>query len=172
MRHENIITLLGVSFGDRPGHTLPLLVMEGVQCDLFYYLNNTAFVSWYDDLMILQGICSGLTYLHMGKSIVHNNISTHTILLTKNVVVKISNFECAVKIYEDVKKFVSYSSDLFSLGEVISVILSLKYCGTLTADEEAIKQLMLFVFDLCTHKQLEGNTTSYDILKAVNNHKM
>ena len=167
MRHENIITLFGVSYGNTLGDTLPLLVMEGVQCDLFYYLNNTEIISWHDDLMILQGICSGLAYLHMGKSIIHNNISKHTILLTKNVVVKISNFECAVKIHENVNKAICYSSDLFSLGEVISVILSLKYCGTLTADEESIKQLMLTVFNMCTNMQSKGNITSYDILKAL-----
>ena len=40
MRHENIILLLGVVYGDRAGDTLPLLVMEGVQCDLWFYLNQ------------------------------------------------------------------------------------------------------------------------------------
>ena len=171
MKHENIITLFGVGYGDRPRDTLPLLVMEGVQCDLFYYLNNTEFISWHDDLMILQGICSGLAYLHIGQHIIHNNISTHTILLTKNMVVKISNFECAVKIHEDVNNATCYSSDLFSLGEVVSIILSLKYCDKLTADEECIKHLMLSVFNLCANMQSKGNITSYDILIALNDCK-
>ena len=171
MRHENIITLFGVVYGDRPDDTLPLLVMEGVQCDLFYYLNNTKFISWHDDLVILQGICGGLAYLHMGNGIIHNNISTHTILLTKDMVVKISNFECAVKIHEDVNKATCYSSDLLLLGQVISIILSLKYNGTLTADKESVKELMLSVFEMCTNMQSKGNITSYDILKALNNHK-
>ena len=149
MRHENIIILFEDVYGDRPEDTLPLLVMEGVQCDLFYYLNNTELISWRDDLMILQGICGGLAYLHMGKGIIHNNISTHTILLTKDMVVKISNFEYAVKIHEDVNKATCYSSDLFSLGEVISTILGLKYSGKLTADKESIKDLMVSMFEIC-----------------------
>ena len=85
----------------------------------------------------------------MGKGIIHNNISTHTILLTKDMVVKISNFEYAVKIHEDVNKATCYSSDLFSLGEVISTILGLKYSGTLTADKENIKELMVSMFEIC-----------------------
>ena len=172
MRHENIITLLGVGYGDRLGDSLPLLVMEGVQCDLFYYLNNNEYISWHDDLMILQGICSGLAYLHMGKSIIHNNISTHTILLTKNIIVKISNFEHAVKVHKDASNAICYSSDLFSLGEVISVIISLKYNNhTLTADEESIKQLMTSVFNLCANMTSKSNITSYDILNALKDHK-
>lgn len=171
MRHENIITLLGVAYGDRPGDTLPLLVMEGVHCDLFYYLNNTELISCNDDLMILQGICGALTYLHTGKSIIHNNISTHTILLTKDMVVKISNFKYAVKLHEDANKATCFSSDLFSLGEVISTVLALKYSGTLTADKECIKELMLSLFDMCTNMQLKGSISSYDILKALNDHK-
>ena len=171
MRHENIITLLGVVYGDKPGDTLPLLVMEEVQCDLFYYLNNTDLTSCNDDLMILQGICSGLAYLHIGKNIIHNNISTHTILLTKDMVVKISNFKYAVKIYEDVNRATRYSSDLFSLGEVISTILGLKYSSTLTADKESVKELMVSVFEMCTNMQSKGDITSYDILKALNNYK-
>ena len=171
MRHENIIILLGVVYGDKPGDTLPLLVMEGVQCDLFYYLNNTDLTSCNDDLKILQGICNGLAYLHMAKNIIHNNISTHTILLTKDMVVKISNFKYAVKIHEDVNRATCYSSDLFSLGEVISTILGLKYSSTLTADKESVKELMLSVFEMCTNMQSKGDITSYDILKALNNHK-
>ena len=171
MRHENIIALFGVVYGDRPEDTLPLLVMEGVQCDLFYYLNNTALFSWHDDLIILQGICGGLAYLHMGKGIIHNNISTHTILLTKDMVVKISNFEYAVKIHGDVNKATCYSSDLLSLGEVISTILGLKYSGTLTTDKESIKELMVSMNEMCTNTQSNNDITSYDILKALNDHK-
>ena len=78
MRHENIIALFGVVYGDRPEDTLPLLVMEGVQCDLFYYLNNTELISWHDDLIILQGICGGLAYLHMVK-VSFKTIYPHTL---------------------------------------------------------------------------------------------
>ena len=170
MRHENIITLLGVVKKDG-SENLPLLVMEAVHCDLFYYLNNTNFITWNEDLIILQGICNGLVYLHEVKSIIHNNVSTHNILLTKNLVVKLSNFESAVKLHPCANKVTGYSADLLSLGEVLSVILSLKYCDIHTTDEEDVKRLMLFLFELCTSTQLNSRSTSYDILKALNSHK-
>ena len=165
MRHENIITLFGVSY-DKSGDNLPLLVLEGVHCDLCYYLNNSKFISWDEDLMILQGICNGLVYLHEGEGVIHNNISTCSILLSKNLVAKLSSFEHAVEIH----KTTSYSSDLLSLGEVISVIL-IKYLDTNNADEESAKQLMMSLFELCTNTQSEGEVTSSDILKRLNNHK-
>ena len=164
MRHENIITLFGVYY-DRSGDTLPLLVMEGVHCDLYYYLKNNKSISWDEDLMILQGICNGLVYLHEGENIVHKNITTHSILLTKNLVVKLSNFEYAVKFHKDGSKAVHYSSDLLSFGSVISVMRSLKYGDTCTTDGEGVKRLTS-LFEMCT-----DDVTSYDILQALNNHK-
>ena len=170
MRHQNIITLLGVFYGDSKGDTLPLLVMQGVQCDLVFYLNNSKMMSCNDDLIILQGICGGLAYLHIGHNIIHNNLSTLTILLTKDMVVKISNFECAAKIPSN-SKVTCYSPDLFSLGEVISFMQGLKYSGTLTADKESVKKLMVQMFKMCTNMQSKDDITSYDILKVVNSHK-
>ena len=169
MRHENIITLFGVNY-DKSGDTLPLLVMEGVLYDLYCYLNNSEFISWDEDLMILQGICNGLVYLHESENIVHKNISTRSILLTKNLIVKLSSFEYAVKFHKDKSKATCYSSDLLSLGSVISVI-QVKYRDRHTPDEESAKQLMMALFEMCTNAQLERNVTSYDILKELNNKK-
>ena len=169
MRHENIITLFGVSY-DKSGDNLPLLVMEGVHCDLYYYLNNSEFISWDEDLMILQGICNGLVYLHEGENVVHKNVTTRSILLTKNLVVKLSSFEYAAKFHKDDSKSMYYSFDLYSFGSVMSVMHSLKYGVTRTTDGEGVKQLTS-LFEMCTNAQLDGAVTSYDILQALNNYK-
>ena len=169
-RHDNIITLFGVYY-DNSEDTLPLLVMEGVHCDLYYYLNNSEIFSWDEDLMILQGICNGLVYLHEGENIVHNNVSTASIFLTKNLVAKLSSFEYAVKFHKDETKATSYSYDLLSLGSVIGVIRTLKYHDTHTTDEESAEQLMVALFEMCTNAQFEKNVTSCDILKELNDYK-
>ena len=171
VRHENIITLFGVTY-DQSGDTLPLLVMEGVHCDLYnYYLNNSEFISWDEDLMILQGISSGLVYLHEGENIVHNNISTRSILLTKNLIVKLSSFEYAVQLPKKDTKTRLYSSDILSLGSVISVIQSLKHTDTYGTNKESSKQLMTSLFEMCTNGQLTADISSYDILKTLKDHK-
>ena len=171
MRHENIITLLGVAYRhrDRVGDVLPMLVMESVQCDLHYYLQSTKSTYWNEDLVILQGISSGLVYLHEVESIIHNDISTKSILLTKNLVVKLSNFDCAVKIRKPLDK--TNSSDIFLFGKVISDMLGLKYCDIHTEDDESFKQLMVSLFELCTSTHLEHRPTADYILNHLHKHK-
>ena len=172
MRHENIITLLGVFYEDGSGNVLPMLVMESVQCDLHYYLDNAKKSLWNEDLTILQGISSGLMYLHEIQSIIHNRISTKSIMLTKDLIVKLSNFECSVKIDKSTNKSVfSQSSDIFLFGKVMSDILCIRYCHRHTEDDESLKQLMQSLFELCTSTQLNCRPTSYDILLALKKHK-
>ena len=171
MRHENIITLLGVAYRhrDRVGDILPMLVMESVQCDLHYYLQSTKSTSWNEDLVILQGISSGLVYLHEVENIIHNNISTKSILLTKNLVVKLSNFDCAFKIRKPLDK--TNSSDIFLFGKVISDILCLKYCDAHTEDDESFKQSMVSLFEMCTSTHSEHRPTANYILNLLSRHK-
>ena len=175
MRHENIITLLGVVYSDRSGNALlPMLVMESVQCDLHDYLQSTESTSWSEDLMILEGISCGLVYLHEVKSVIHNYITTRTILLTKNLVVKLSNFESAVKIkiHDSCNTSIfSNSSDIVLFGNVILNILCLKYHDTHTEDDESFKQLMLSLHKKCTSTPLECRPTAGYILNALNEHK-
>ena len=173
MRHENIITLLGIFCEDGSGNILPMLVMESIHCDLkCYLLNNAESTFWNEDLTILQGISSGLMYLHEVQSIVHNRISIKSIMLTKDLVVKLSNFECSVKIGKGIDKSVfPQSSDIFLFGKVMSDILSIRYVRTHTEDDESLKQLMESLFEKCTSTQLNCRPTSYDILLALKNHK-
>ena len=173
MKHENIITLLGVFYEDGSGNILPMLVMESVQCDLHHYLLHTAESAfWNEDLTILKGIASGLMYLHEDQSIIHNRISTKSIMLTKDLVVKLSNFECSVKIDKYTNKSVfSQSSDMLFFGKVMSDIICLKYIQTHTEIDESLKQLMNSLFEWCTITQLDSRPTSCDILLALKKHK-
>ena len=173
MRHENIIILLGIFYKDGSENILPMLVMESVQCDLHHYLSHTAESAfWNEDLMILKGISSGLMYLHEVQSIIHNRISTKSIMLTKDLVVKLSNFECSVKIDKYTNKSVfSQSSDMLLFGKVMSDIICLKYVQTHTEDDESLKQLMQSLFEWCTTTQLNSRPTSCDILLALKEHK-
>ena len=169
MRHENIITLLGVFYENGSGIALPMLVMESIQCDLHrYLLDNAEKPFWNEDLIILQGISSGLVYLHEVQSIIHNRISTKSILLTKDLVVKLSNFECSVHIDKSINKS-NFSHDIILLGKVMSDILSLRYCHTHTEDDESLKQLMVSLFEWCTSTLCRP--TSNDILYALKKHK-
>ena len=172
MRHENIITLLGVVYSDRSGNTLPILVMESVQCDLHDYLQSTESTSWNEDLIILQGISRGLVYLHEVKSIIHNYISIRTILLTKDLVVKLSNFESAVKIHDSCNTSVfSNSSDILLFGKIILSIICLKYHDTHTEDDKSFKKLMEPLHKKCTSTLLECRPTAGYILNALNEYK-
>ena len=173
MRHENIITLLGVYYQDRSGNVLPMLVMESVQCDLEHYLlHYTEITTCNEDLSILQGISSGLMYLHEIKSIIHNRVCTNSVLLTKDLVVKLSNFESVIIMDKSTDKVVfSQSSDMFLFGIILSKILSVRHSHSHTEDDESLKKLLHSLFELCTSTQLNCRPTFCDILKALKEHK-
>ena len=177
MRHENIITLLGVFYQDGSGDNLPLLVMGSIQCDLHHYISHNAeSIFWNEDLTILQGISSGLVYLHEVNGIIHNRISTKNVLLTKDLVVKLSNLEFCVEVNKSSNKssnksIFSQSSDILLFGKIISEILSTRYSRACTEDEESLKQLMESLFESCTSAQLNRRPTSCDILHALKKHE-
>jgi len=169
MRHENVISLLGVYYEDRSaGIILPMLVMESVQCDLHQYLSNHNSTSWEENLIIIQGISSGLIYLHDVKNIAHNSISTTNILLIKLLVVKLSNFQSAIKI----NSASSHSSDIFQFGKVVSSISSVRHSDTVNSeDEQSFTYVMHSLVKLCSNENWKCPTTSRDILQILNTYK-
>jgi len=173
MRHENIISLLGVYYEDRSAENiLPMLVMESVQCDLHQYLNNHNYTSWNENFIIMQGISSGLVYLHDAKNIVHNSISTTSILLTESLVVKLSNFQSAVNVYPANKFVFSHSSDILQFGKVISNMLSVRHSdAAISEDEQSFTHVMRTIVKLCSNEILEYRSTSNDILQILRKYK-
>ena len=93
LRHSNIVQYQGVSF--LPDSQLPALVMEKLQTNLHDYLLNPYFANLplKTKLSILQDIARGLTYLHNHKpAVIHRDLSAKNVLLSSEMVAKISDF--------------------------------------------------------------------------------
>ena len=98
--HPNIVQFLGIHYPDRQAK-LPWLVMELLDCSL------TDFVKKYDESIslfvrasIFCDISLGLQFLH-GHDIVHRDLSSNNILLSKNLTAKIGDLGVAKLIDPD-----------------------------------------------------------------------
>ena len=95
LRHPNLVQFLGIHYPDE-AVSLPWLIME----KLYASLTNILAKYSQNDLMfarkisILQDVSLGIQYLH-SKKIVHRDISSNNILLTKHLVAKLSDFGVA-----------------------------------------------------------------------------
>ena len=95
LRHPNLVQFLGVYYPNEDV-SLPWLVMEKLHCSLtsllHKYTQNDLSLS--RKISILQDVSLGIQYLH-SKNIVHRDISSNNILLTKHLVAKLSDFGVA-----------------------------------------------------------------------------
>ena len=95
--HPNVVQFLGIYYPS-PRARLPWLVME------LMYINLRGLIEKYekDDfpfhfkLSILMDTCHGLQFLH-SQNIIHRDLSSNNILLTKHLVAKISDLGMAKK---------------------------------------------------------------------------
>ena len=179
MRHENIITMLGIYY---EGDTLPMLIVESVQFSLYEYLRSNTSFMWNDLCGFLEGASSGLLYLHEVKEVCHNNISVRTILLTKHLTVKLSSFEYARPITYNCRKLnyrkpnndnfnsCDTHADVNAFGVVMDFTLSCK-----PTDEDAIKkccELLQSYAIRCTNKCIKNpHPTSSEILDAIKQYR-
>ena len=93
LRHSNIVQYQGVSF--LPDSQLPALVMEQLQTNLHNYLLNHSYANLplKTKLSILQDVARGLAYLHNHKpAVIHRDLSAKNVLLSSEMVAKISDF--------------------------------------------------------------------------------
>ena len=95
LRHPNLIQFLGVHYPNEDV-SLPWLIMEMLHVSLTnllekYSQNDLLFAR---KISILQDVSRGIQYLH-SKNIVHRDISSNNILLTKHLVAKLSDFGMA-----------------------------------------------------------------------------
>ena len=93
LRHCNIVQYQGVSF--LPDSQLPALVMEQLQTNLHDYLLNPSYANLplTTKVSILQDIARGLAYLHNHKpAVIHRDLSAKNVLLSSEMVAKISDF--------------------------------------------------------------------------------
>ena len=92
LSHSNIVKMLGVFYPKRK--SIPVLVMELMDCNLTQLLERTHNIIMFIKLSILQDISRGLCYLHTQKPpIVHQALYSDNILITKGLLVKIGDFK-------------------------------------------------------------------------------
>ena len=168
LKHENIINFFGIFYEK---DKLPILIMESIQCDLYEYLFNNQSISWNHVFTILQGISEGLSYLHEVRNMIHHNICTRSIMLTKSLVAKLTSFELAVVVPHDgtaqKENFFTYKYDMFCFGEVL---VNMVHCT------QHVKEQLHLLFE-SMHEfavecmSLRNPPTSGEILNAVGKYK-
>ena len=82
MKHGNIVPFVGVFY--QKDSSLPVLVMEKMDCNLTHYLRGHKRGSLTDDIVfhILLDVAKGLLYLHDIMKIAHRDLSSNNILLS------------------------------------------------------------------------------------------
>ena len=95
LRHPNLVQFLGIHYPNET-ESLPWLIMEKLYASLTsilakYSENDILFAR---KISILQDVSLGIQYLH-SKNIVHRDISSNNILLTKHLSAKLSDFGVA-----------------------------------------------------------------------------
>ena len=93
--HPNIVQFLGVYYPSEDA-VLPWLVMEKMDTSLSKYLENTKVdeVPFAKKISILHDVVQGLRYLHT-LDIIHRDLSSNNILLTKSFIAKIADLGVA-----------------------------------------------------------------------------
>ena len=145
LRHPHIVQCLGLHY--KPGSpTVPLLVMEIMDCNLSTLLKDNPNLSINMKLSILLDVSLGLKFLHCQKpNVVHCNLSSNNVLLTLHLQAKISDVGVPIIVPEnllkrymkitcfvapeikstgtlagkDIGSFVNSPVDIFSFGAII-----------------------------------------------------
>lgn len=90
LRHPNITQFLGLCF--MPGTQLPLLVMERLEMSLDDILENVPNLPLLFKISSLQGVSSGLDYLHKrNPPVIHRDLTAKNVLLTSSLLAKITD---------------------------------------------------------------------------------
>ena len=175
--HPNIVQYLGIYFPPCSNDGLPWLVME------LMYISLSDLIKKHQKeelllkfkLPILLNICEGIQFLH-GRDLVHRDLTSHNVLLTKYFVAKIGDFGTAKVIKssfgthtrdpgtpnfmppEAKSKVAIYNSsiDIFSFGCVCLHTISLEWPLPIEdARTEVEKRKKYMKNELCTCKELK-----------------
>ena len=106
IHHPNVVQMLGIYWPvNQPQATLPWLVMELMETSLKRFLekHEQVKVPLHFKLSILVDVAQGLEYLH-GQDIIHRDLSSNNVLLTKHLVAKIADLGVAKGIAQSTKK--------------------------------------------------------------------
>ena len=107
LRHPNIVQFLGLCFLSNPRSRVhseimqqPVMVMECIDDNLYHLLDSQANIHLSTKVSILFDVSKGLVYLHNhNPSVVHGDLTSSNILLTKSLQAKISdlgNAQCLI----------------------------------------------------------------------------
>ena len=104
IHHPNIVQMLGIYY-PTPQAKLPWLVMELMQTSLKGFLETyeEGKVPLHFKLSMLVDVAQGLEFLH-GQDIIHRDLSSNNVLLTKNLIAKIADLGVAKVIQENKMK--------------------------------------------------------------------
>ena len=95
LNHPNIVQFLGICFlKAQPGYSpsIPVLVMERLDCSLDDLLENTPNIHLSDKCSILQDVARGLDYLHSrSPAVIHRDLTARNVLLNSVMVAKITD---------------------------------------------------------------------------------
>ena len=102
--HPNIVQFLGIHYPSKQAK-LPWLVMELLDCSLtgFVEKHDKESVSLFVKASMLCDISLGLQFLH-GRNIIHRDLSSNNILLTKQLTAKIADLGVAKLVDPDSSK--------------------------------------------------------------------
>ena len=94
VRHPNIVQFLGVYF--QQGVRVPILVMEFLPTNLTSCIEQYGILPKEISYSILHDVALGLCYLHsQTPPIIHRDLSSNNVLLTPNLIAKISDLGVA-----------------------------------------------------------------------------
>jgi len=102
--HPNIVQFLGIYYPSKDAK-LPWLVMEKMDCSLTSFLasHQQNSVSLKVKISIIHDVSLGLQYLH-ARDIIHRDLSSNNILLTKHLTAKIADLGVAKLVDPDGSK--------------------------------------------------------------------
>ena len=98
VNHPNFVQVLGICFLnslEAAGPRLPCLVMELMEMSLTHFIEKYDQVALHVKLSILVDVAQGLEFLHCNQNIIHRDLSSNNVLLTKGLVAKIADFGVA-----------------------------------------------------------------------------
>ena len=109
IRHPNIIQFMGVYYAkpsDPRTADLPIMVMELMDTSLTSFIeNNQSKIAIKTKFSILHDVSLGLSYLHGRRpAVIHRDLSSNNVLLTRHLVAKISDLGTAKMIRADSKQ--------------------------------------------------------------------
>ena len=102
--HPNIVQFLGIYYPSEDAK-LPWLVMEKMHCSLSQFLNQHQpnIISFSVKFSLLMGVSLGLQYLH-AHNVIHRDLSSNNILLSKYFTAKIADLGVAKLVATDSMK--------------------------------------------------------------------